>query len=332
MHFGRNPLPVLALLACSIGCVSTNRGGDLPQGIAEAPDLPVALFDRHGVETDYFHVLDACVLADAVFVGETHGQPIGLEFAAHLFEDILESRPTTALSMEFYNRDQQVALNDYLAGITDDEAFKTAAKRTKGNDPPGHRRMLEAAKRAGVPVVAANAPRRYVTLAGSDEGYDRLADLSRPQRMMFAIPERLPSGEYRKNYDDLMGSMMSAGMHGEPVPPEEIPARLEAGFRSQALWDATMSESIHRALDDANPVVHVIGRFHSDFEGGTVQLLREHRPRVKIVTLSFIDREPGPIDPEDLGRADFVIYTASPPEPEDSAEPERADETVEDDA
>ncbi len=313
---------LLACIAVCGGCVGTPRPASMPAGVAQAPDLPVAIFDRLGKPASYFDALDAALMGDVVLIGETHGHPVGLEFAARLFEDILESRPDAALSMEFYERDLQGALDDYLAGVTDDEAFKAAAKRTKGNDPPGHRRMVEAARQAGAPVIAANAPRRYVTISRT-EGYDRLTGLTAEQRRLFTIPAQMPAGAYRENYDELMGSMMASGAHGDPVPPDEIPARLDAGFRSQSLWDATMADSIDRALDHSNPVVHVIGRFHSDFEGGTFQLLRQHRPRARIITLSFIDREPGPLDPEDLGRADFVIYSAKPPEepdPEGDAE------------
>ncbi len=305
---------IIGLLACLAGvpaCVTTARPTSEPAGIARTPDLPVSMYDRAGNPATYYDALDAALRADAVLIGETHGHPVALAFAAHLFEDILASRPTAALSMEFYERDQQVALDDYLHGVVDDETFKEAAKRTKGNDPPGHRRMLEAAKRAGAPVIAANAPRRYVTIART-EGFDRLREFSADQRRLFTLPQPMPAGAYRENYDQLMGPMMASGMHGEPVPSEEIPTRLDAGFRSQALWDATMADSIHRALVSHAPVVHVIGRFHTDFDGGTVQLLRAHRPHVRIVTLSFIDREPGPIDAEDLGRADFVIYASRP--------------------
>lgn len=313
---------LLACIAVCAGCVGTPRPASMPGGVAQAPDLPVAIFDRQGEPASYFDALDAALMGDVVLIGETHGHPVGLEFAARLFEDILESRPDAALSMEFYERDLQGALDDYLAGVTDDEAFKAAAKRTKGNDPPGHRRMVEAARQAGAPVIAANAPRRYVSLSRT-EGYDRLRGLTFEQRRLFTIPSQMPAGAYRENYDELMGSMMASGAHGEPVPPDEIPARLDAGFRSQSLWDATMAASIDRALDHSSPIVHVIGRFHSDFEGGTFQLLQQHRPRARIVTLSFIDREPGPLDPEDLGRADFVIYSATPPEESESeGEPE----------
>jgi uncharacterized iron-regulated protein len=56
------------------------------------------------------------------------------------------------------------------------------------------------------------------------------------------------------------------------------------------------------------PVVHVIGRFHGDFDGGTVQALRRLRPGVRTVVVSFVQRSGTRCEPDDIGRADFVIY------------------------
>lgn len=297
------------------GCVGRRaHEARLATGVHSPTTLAVSIFRGDGSSASSLDVLDACVDGDVVVIGETHGHEVGLGFAAEVFEGVLQSRPNAALSMEFYDRDQQVALDDYLLGVIDDEGFKEAARRTAGNDPAGHRRMLEAARTAGVPVVAANAPRRYVTLART-EGYERLRGLSEEQRRLFVIPWRMPDGRYREEFFGLMGGMFGDGSHGEEVPEAERSARIEAIFRSQSLWDATMASAIADAMARSRPVVHVVGRFHSDFAhvagGGTVQLLRDLRPGARIVTLSVIDAGEevvGALREEDRDRADFVVY------------------------
>lgn len=286
----------------------------LATGVLTPTELAVSIFRGDGRPADSIEVLDACADADVVVIGETHGHEVGLAFAAEVFEGVLQSSPRAALSMEFYERDRQVALDDYLRGVIDGETFRASSGRTEGNDPAGHRRMLESARSAGVPVIAANAPRRYVTLARM-EGYERLRGLSEEQRRLFVIPWRMPDGRYREDFFALMSGMFGDGSHGEEIPEAERASRVEAIFRSQSLWDATMASAIADAMERARPVVHVVGRFHSDFAhaggGGTVQLLRDVKPRARIVTLSVIDagmERVSALRDEDRDRADFVVY------------------------
>ncbi len=243
--------------------------------------------------------------ADVIVIGESHGHPLGLEAAACLFDDVLATRPDAALLLEFFERDKQIALDDYLAGVTDEEGFKKASGRTAGNYPPGHRRMLEAAKARGRPVVAANAPMRYVRRTTSD-GYADLTSLSPRQQALFVVPDSLVEGKYRADFAHMMSG------HGDGAMP---PERIEKMYRSQQMWDATMADSIASTLRGGNsPVVLVVGRFHADFEGGTIQLLRRAEPDVRVRTLSMVDRDGDAIDPEDVGRADFVVYVGASPD------------------
>jgi uncharacterized iron-regulated protein len=252
-------------------------------------------------------------------VGENHGHPIGLAAAAALWEDTLASPPPPAgrgpaLSMEFLERDEQAAVDDYLTGVTDLAAFQKKTNRLSAERfPPGHRRMVEAARAHRAPVIASNAPMRYVRIARTD-GYDRLMTLTPAQRALFTIPMVVPGRDdpYRQRFDQVMDEMRG---HGGTAPPPVEPESHDAGFRSQTLWDWTMAESIHRARASSDgpfrPVVHIVGRFHSDQEGGLVQALRRLEPGASILTISFIDDDPGGpprLRDEDKGRADLVIY------------------------
>ena len=63
-------------------------------------------------------------------------------------------------------------------------------------------------------------------------------------------------------------------------------------------------------------MVLLIGRFHSDLEGGTIVELRKRRPGSEILVVSCVrTSDPGrELGPEDLGRGDFVVYTPENPE------------------
>jgi len=304
--------------------------------LALAPRENVTIFSGiDGSEASWSELVGAAASADAVLIGEMHGHDMGLSAAATLWKDVLAAAPFAAepaLCLEFFERDQQLALDDYLAGITDEDTFRKHARRSSGNYPPGHAVMVELAKKAGAPVIAANAPRRYVRMART--GYESYDMLNPAQRALLETPLQMPGDEYHERFVDLMSSMGAS--HGAPAPedqtPEEAEAKQEAArqmaesiYRSQVVWDATMSDSVADALASGHrPVFLVIGRFHIDHYGGTLDLLEAKAPEARILTISMADKAPNRsdgsdgLDPEDLGRADFVVYVADPA-PKDSA-------------
>ncbi|HVZ93846.1 MAG TPA: ChaN family lipoprotein [Phycisphaerales bacterium] len=177
-----------------------------------------------GTSIGWSELVERAAGADVVLIGETHGQPLGLAFAAALWEDALKSAGDSskaALSLEFFERDEQAALDDYGMGITDDAAFRKAANRNEGNYPPGHAAMVDAAKSAKRPVIASNAPRRYVKLART-EGFERLSALSEEQKRLFDQPESLTEGRYRDEFMKMMGDM-----DGHSAPSTKTPAAKE---------------------------------------------------------------------------------------------------------
>lgn len=291
------------------GCASSPRA---TENVEAAPILPAAVNGYSGATATIDDLASAADGADVLILGENHGHAAGLAFAAEVWRGVVERSPTAALALEFFNRDDQAHLDDYLGGLTQEAAFRTATRRTDGNYPAGHRAMVEAAKAAERPVFAANAPRVYTRLANR-EGFDRLRSLSESQRRLFAVPRALPQGRYRDDFFGLMSSMPShtAGppKKGDPPPVPPSAEAIEGMFRAQSVWDWTMAQTLARARDAGHrPVVLVVGRFHSDFRGGLVQALEHLRPGTRIVTVSFVASAPGALRDEDRERADFVVY------------------------
>lgn len=301
------------------GCAATPKPADAPAKALSIADPSLGKQARtlkvfrgsDGSTVAWDGLVAAASDADAVIIGENHGHPLGLAFSAELWTDVLARRDKAVLSMEFFNRDEQARLDDYLTGIVDENAFLKATRRTSDAVyPPGHRTMVEAAKSHTRPVIASNAPRTYVTTA-SRESYQRLASLTDEQKRLFRVPDELPTGKYRADYDAIMSdpAMASHGGDKKDETPEQLKKRLDSGFRAQSLWDWTMAESIARGIDRAGtPVVHVVGRFHSDFSGGLVQALGKLRPGTKVVIVSVVDSTSDSLKDEDRNRGDFVVY------------------------
>ncbi|NUP95609.1 MAG: ChaN family lipoprotein [Planctomycetaceae bacterium] len=297
------------VVACGLwlgACASVSPHGSGSAAKAAASQLAprsVAIFRSGGTRAEWNELVDAAAQAEVVFVGENHGHPLGLASAAALFEDVVARCPKAALSMEFFERDEQSRLDDYLTGASDLATLEKRAARSDGNFPPGHRAMVETARANARPVHAANAPRQYVRLANR-EGYERLANFTWEQKRLFRVPDFLVTGRYRDDFDRVM-----TPSERDPKAPEEQ-ERLSKVFRSQQMWDWTMAESLYVALANGEaPLVHVVGRFHSDFRGGTVQALEALRPATKTLIVSFVDADaPVALAESDLGRGDFVIF------------------------
>ncbi len=316
-------LPIAAAAALT-GCVSAPvSDAPAPRAMTEDALRGLPIYNANtGDRVDWATVVAQLNQADAVLMGEMHGHPVGLPAAALLFADMAQARPEGgALALEFLERDVQHHLDDYLTGVTDRDAFAQAADLSASSYPPGHESMVETAKASAWPVSAANAPRRYVRLSRT-EGYDRLRALTPDQRALFVLPDRLNDGAYRDRFFELMGAMRTQPAAGkEPTPEDESAAQanavVESFFRAQQVWDHTMADSVAQlARAGRAPVVLVIGRFHTDFEGGTVTALQDLIPGKRIATLSFADRDLGllGLHEEDRGIADFVIYTGPMPQ------------------
>lgn len=245
--------------------------------------------------------LAAMQASDVVLLGERHGHPSGLALLAELVEALFAgpAGKTAALALESVTRDRQAPLDAYLRGEIDEAAMRAGAElEGERRFPEGHRRMVAAAKRAGRPVLAANAPRALVTRART-EGLEALRELPPDQRALVDVPAQLTEGRYRDEFFAAIGGGHEVGDR----------AALEGFYRAQNVWDATMAGTIARALAGGlRPVVQVVGSFHVDFGGGLLQRVREAEPAARVWTLSVVDVDAAALRPEDRERADLVAY------------------------
>src|SRR5690606_31191000 len=159
-------------------------------------------------------------------------------------------------SMEIFVSDDQLVLNEYLAGlITERNLSKDATLWDNYDD---YRPMAEYAKDNGVPVLAANAPSRYTNRV-TRLGLESLNVLDKSaKRLLAPLPIDTLTGRYHEKFAGLMGG--HDGMGNMKI------------YQSQNLWDATMAYRISRFSKGKNvrKILHLNGRFHSDEQLGTV--------------------------------------------------------------
>lgn len=276
-----------------------------PSTTTPAPASEIVVLDgQTGAALTFEALVTRAAAADVLLLGEVHGHPRALPWAARLWAGLAERGAQAALGLEFLERDAQPALDHYLAGRLDEPSFVSSAKR-EGTLPEGHRAMLREAKRLGRRVIAANAPRAYVKMART-QGFDVLRSLPEAERALFRVPDEPPGGRYRDEFFALM-SGSHAGGHAPSHGPKSDAT--EALFRAQSLWDATMADSVAgAAARGAKPFMLVVGAFHVDFAGGVPQLLGRYAPSLRVLTVSVRDVEASALDPGDRGRADVVVY------------------------
>lgn len=287
--------PALLVMA-TLAMVLVGCAGAPPARGPQADAPAVAVIDGEGRPLSFDRVASGMGEADVALIGEMHGHPAGLALAARLFDRVAATSPRAALSMEFLDRDQQPTIDAWLAGTIDDAEL--ARRRGDATMPHGHRDMLEVARAHRLPVVAANAPRRFARQARR-QGWQALLALPPEERSLFAIPDPPPGGAYRARFAAAMG----VAAHGPPGADDE--QRIDAFFRAQVLWDATMADSIARAHAAGRaPIVHVAGRFHVEHDGGLLQMVRRALPAARVFTVVMVE---APRD-DDRGRADAIAY------------------------
>ena len=158
-----------------------------PDPVEPVEGTDYVVYEADGDAASFADLLEELDDAEAVLVGELHNDMVGHGVQAQLLGAAIrrfgpgaeESRPVV-LSMEMFERDVQYVVDEYLAGLISEDHFLRSS-RPWDDYENRYRPLVEMAREAGVPVVAANAPRRYVNRV-TREGPESLADLSETAR------------------------------------------------------------------------------------------------------------------------------------------------------
>jgi uncharacterized iron-regulated protein len=314
-----------AALAAQLGPVAGARP-------AQAPEAHYRVFDSKGRPVKLQEIIDALDKADVLFVGETHNDPV-----AHLLEAELlrradegygpssQKKRQVALSLEMFERDVQTVVDEYVGGLIQERNFLLSS-RPWNNYQTDYRPLVEYAREHHLPVIAANAPARYVSRV-SGLGPDSLRELS-PAAKSWLPPLPFPqaSEAYASKFRQFMQGASGGGTQPQPpasaqqtTQPARAPSPPQANphggahlLEAQTLRDASMAYAVadylkrHDAL-----VVHVNGTFHSEERLGVPEQLLHYRPKARVVVVTILPDDGFPnFDAGRRGKlGDFVILT-----------------------
>lgn len=212
--------------------------------------------------------------ADIIFFGEEHNDSAGHFLEAAIFNALYkEYGDKLALSMEMFETDCQLVLNEYLDGfISESRMIKEARAWSNYKD---YKPAVEYAKENKLSVIASNPPRRYVSMVSSN-GMSSLASLPKASKKYLPpLPYDTLSGRYYEKFQEFMGGG-SPGTNNPKI------------YYSQNLWDAGMSNSIYKfwKKNKDKKIFHMVGRFHVDEKLGTAAQLQKRSSKLKILNIS----------------------------------------------
>lgn len=285
---------------------------------AQAPTPHYRAFDAKGNAVTLQAIVDSLEHADVLFVGETHDNAV-----AHLLEAELLRRtdetygpPSThrralALSLEMFERDVQTVLDEYLAGLITERHFLLSSRPWK-NYETDYKPLVEYARAHHLPIIAANAPARYVSRVSS-QGPDSLRALPQVAVKSWLPPLPFPAASegYAAKFNRFIGGdtpTPAAGTSAQSNPHGGLHL-LEA----QTLRDASMAYAISEYLKRGRDplVVQVNGTFHSEERMGVPEQLAHYRSKTRAVVVTIIPADGFPnFDAATQGRlGDFIIIT-----------------------
>ena len=153
--------------------------------------------------------------ADIILFGELHGDLMCNQIEAQLLYELLRDGTRQALAMEFFEIDEQSAVDAYLAGRIEEPDYLEISDRPQSYLTT-HRPLIEMCRATRTPVLAVNAPRRLVREFRKFDGdYASFrAGLAAEDRQWLPPALEILTGPYRDRFEELMSG------HGDmPAPP-----------------------------------------------------------------------------------------------------------------
>jgi uncharacterized iron-regulated protein len=216
---------------------------------------------------------------DVVLIGEHHNNSINHWLEKKITEALFEKKNgQIILGAEMFERDNQQALDSYLAGKIEGKNLKDSV-RLWNNYETDYKPLLDFAKDKKLQFIATNIPRKYASQT-SKQGIKTLNELPEQEKKFIAqlpIEVTLETPGYKE-----MKSLM--GDHVDEL-------KLMNFISAQAIKDATMAESIINNWQEGKTFIHYNGDYHSKQYGGIYWYLKKKKPNLKIAVISVFESE-----------------------------------------
>jgi len=227
-----------------------------------------------GIILNMEQALEALMGYNVIFFGEEHDSRVAHEVELFLLAEFAGRDSNLVLALEMFERDVQHILDAYLQGkISEDKFLKQS--RPWPNYQDDYRPLIELAKTKGIPVIAANVPRRAAAaVAMANRISPKVVGENR-----FFLPKKVHL-DSRKYHERFVASMAQMPHHA-PMKGMNV----NGLYKAQVLKDAVMAASLEPFLNCR--ILFCCGHFHSDYHLGTPYQLQKNHPELKIAVITF---------------------------------------------
>ena len=260
-----------------------------------AIDKPAyVLYNAKGKKVSYEKMLKDLRGQDVVLIGELHNNPISHWLELEITQALAEQRQLV-LGAEMFERDNQLALTNYLQGKITAKGLDSSARLWK-NYKTDYAPLVNFAKEKNLPFIATNVPRKYASQV-SRSGFESLEKLSAEEKTWIAPLPILYDAE-------LPGYVKMLKMMEEHKMPNMA--------KAQAIKDATMAYFLYKNFKPGELFIHYNGSYHSEYFEGISWYLKKSNPNLKIATIATVSQdEINSLLPEHIGKADYIICVES---------------------
>lgn len=257
------------------------------------------LFNSEGKEVKYSKMIEEIAGADIVFFGELHNNPIAHWLELEITRDLYINRgDDLILGAEMFERDDQLIIDEYLAGMYDAGKFEPEAKLWK-NYKTDYKPLMQFALDSQLVFVASNVPRRYASMV-SKKGFEILDTLSSRAKTYIA-PLPVAYDPELPGYKGMLDMMKGEDGKLPPHANRNLP-------KAQALKDATMAYSIMEYWEEGKIFLHYNGSYHSRNFEGIVWYLQQTGKDLDIVTLEIIEQKDiSALEDDNKGSASYIL-------------------------
>lgn len=261
--------------------------------MAIAQTSPYKIYNNQGNEVRFEAMAEIAEQHEVIFFGELHNNSLAHWLQLQLLKSLHESGKKVVLGAEFFERDDQLNIDEWLAGKMRDSNFEAEAKLWK-NYATDYKPLMLYAKKNQIPFVASNIPRKYASLV-SRQGLAGLDSLSE-QAKSYIAPLPIEVDKTLPGYVGMKEMMHGSGMN------------LDYMIEAQAVKDATMAYSLFDYINKGKTIFHVNGSYHSNNYEGIVWYLKRKFPTVRIMTINTVEQDNiHTLDPKNQSSADFII-------------------------
>ena len=266
----------------------------VPSGDSDGVKNILAFQTASAVSLD--RIIDDIADKKVIYIGEIHNRYEHHLVQLYIIEALHKRGIPLAIGMEMFERQQQQALDDYIAGVVDERTFlKTSRYFEVWNiDYPLYQGIINFARTSQIPIVGLNIDRKIVSKV-SKEG---LSSLSQEEKQKLPQQIDLSDQQYRKYMEKVF--QHHNGME-----------QVDNFYQAQVLWDESMAEAAH-AFMKRNPqrtLIILAGGGHIANSSGIPSRLyrRNNIPYATILNAAG----------EELGKgvSDFILFPTEIPAP-----------------